>query len=290
MRQHLVLLWGLLLLPALTEAARAQRAPARLPPVDTTAVVTLRLADGSDLTGRVVQRDDSSLVVATPAGLVVTVPYRAVAGWQSRRGRLVGGQFRESDPNTTRLFFAPTGRTLPAGRSYFADYFLFFPFVATGATDWLTVAAGMSILPGASSQLVYLAPKLGVARGPRLNASIGGIYATVPGEEGSVGAGYGALTVGDEDAAVTVVAGYAFTNGERSEEPGFVFGGEQRLGAGTKGLIEAWKLPGVTEVPVIFGLRLFSRTITVDFGLFRVLGTDTSGFPFIPWVDFVVSF
>ena len=45
------------------------------------------------------------------------------------------------------MFFAPTARTLEHGKGYVADYYLFFPIVAYGVTDRITVAGGMSILP-----------------------------------------------------------------------------------------------------------------------------------------------
>jgi len=48
--------------------------------VDTAAVVTLRLTDGSELTGRVVAQDDTSLVVVTIAGLRVVA--RGARSWR----------------------------------------------------------------------------------------------------------------------------------------------------------------------------------------------------------------
>jgi len=274
---------------ALARPASAQRPPIPVPPVDSVTVVTLRLTDGSALTGRVVARDDTSLVVVTIAGLRVVTPRRAIVAWRAQRGRVVGGRFAEEDPNTSRLFFAPTGRTLAARSGYFADYFLFFPFVAVGLTDRVTLAGGMSILPGASNQLVYLAPKVGVVRSPRVNVAVGGLYMTVPGETGYAGAVYGAGTFGSEDLALTVVAGYPFANGERTREPGILVGGEARISSRAKVLVEAWKLPGVNEVPAIFGLRFFGSRLSADFGLMRVLGVSTGGWPYFPWVDFVVS-
>jgi hypothetical protein len=271
----------------LAAPGRAQRAP--LPPVDSATVVRLRLNDGSEVLGRVLAWDTDSLTVETTLGLRLRIPPAALRSWRVQRGRLAGGRFLESDPNASRLFFAPTGRTLPAGDGYFADYYLFFPFLAVGATDWLTVAGGASIIPGADNQLVYAAPKLGLVRGPTVNVGVGGIYATVPGEEGSVGAVYGVATFGSEDQALTLLAGYPFVNGERTREPGVVLGAERRVAGRAKLLIEAWRLPGVNEVPAIFGMRFFGNRVSVDFGLLYVLGAETEGFPFFPWVDFVIS-
>lgn len=284
------LLGSCLIVLAAARPAAAQRTPIPVPPVDSAALVTLRLTDGTELTGRVVARDDTSLVVVTIAGLRVVTPRRVIAGWRAQRGRIAAGRFVEADPNTSRLFFAPTGRTLRGGSGYFADYFLFFPFVAAGLHDRVTLAGGVSIFPGAENQLVYIAPKVGLLQSPRLNVAAGGLYVIVPGEEGYAGAVYGVATFGSEDNALTVVAGYPFANGERTEEPGVMLGGEARISGRSKFLVEAWKLPGVDEVPAIFGLRFFGNRLTTDFGLIHVLGADTEGFPFFPWVDFVVSF
>lgn len=274
---------------AAARPALAQRTPIPVPPVDTVAVVTLRLTDGSELTGRVVARDDTSLVVVTIAGLRVVAPRRAIVAWRAQRGRIANGQFVEADPNTSRLFFAPTGRTLAAGSGYFADYFLFFPFVAVGLADRFTLAGGVSILPGAENQLVYIAPKIGLVQSPRVNIAAGGIFATVPGETGSIGAVYGVGTFGSEDNAITVVVGYPFADGETTDSPSAVLGAEARLSSRSKFLVETWLLPGADVVPATFGLRFFGSRLTVDFGLMSVIGADTEGFPFFPWVDFVVS-
>ena len=270
--------------------AAAQVTPARLPPVDS-GLVALRLTDGSEIIGQVVARDDSTMTVAGAGGVRTVVPVRALRSWRAARGRIVGGRFRNSDPNTSRLFFAPTGRTLPRGSGYFADYYLFFPMVGVGIADRFMLAGGMSIVPGASSQLLYIAPKIGVVRSPNLNVALGGLYVTVPGEAGYAGAAYGVATFGSEDNAVTVVAGYPFANGNRPREPGFMVGAETRILREGKLMVEAWKLPGISEVPVIVGFRFFGRRLSTDFGLLRVLGAGgDGGFPFVPWVDFAVHF
>ncbi len=270
-----------------TVQAQTPRPPA--PPVDTSAVISLRFTDGTQLTGRVVARDDSSLTIVTVAGLRVNTPLRAIAAWRGGMGRVSGGHFRPPDPNRSRLFLTPTARTLPSGGGYFADYYLFLPFLGYGVTDRITVAGGVSLIPGATSQLLYIAPKVGLVQSPTVSVAVGGVYLTVPGEAGWVGAGYGVVTLGDEENALTVLGGYAFENGDRSDAPTFIIGGEHRIGDGSKLLVEAWKFPGADVVPVLFGVRWFGTWVAVDFGLIKAFGTSTEGFPFVPWVDFAVT-
>ena len=63
------------------------------PPVDTVAVVALHLSDGSDVTGRVVAADDSSLTLLTFAGARVTVPRRSIVSWRPQAGRVTAQVF-----------------------------------------------------------------------------------------------------------------------------------------------------------------------------------------------------
>jgi hypothetical protein len=261
-----------------------------VPPADSTAVVSLRLTDGSQLTGRIVAADDTSVTLLTFAGARVTVPHKSISSWRPQAGRVTASGFRHADPNTSRLFFAPTARTLPQGTGYFADYYLFFPVAAFGVTDRVMLSGGMSIIPGLSSQLLYVAGKVGVVSGPQAAFAFGGFWATVPGEsDASLGAGYAVATLGSEDQAVTLMAGYPFTTTDLAREPLFVVGGESRIGDRSKLLGELWKLPEEGSVPALFGVRWFGDRLAVGFGFVYVLGSDVEGWPLVPWVDFAVN-
>jgi hypothetical protein len=262
-----------------------------VPPVDSTAVVALRLTDGSEFVGRVVAVDDSSLTLLTLAAARVMLPRRSIASWRVRRGVTTARGFQAADPNTTRLFFGPTARTLPQGSGYFADYFLFFAVVGYGVHDRLMLSGGVSLVPGASNQLVYVAAKAGLVRSPTFAFALGGVWGTVPGVAGaSLGSGYGVATFGTEDHAVTLLGGYPFTAAKVASEPLFMLGGETRLGSRSKLLAEFWKFPATDQVPVNFGVRWFGDRIAVDFGFIYVFGTNPQGWPFFPWVDFAVNF
>lgn len=279
----------LLVLASCVAVPVAAQRPA-VPPVDSSAVVALRLTDGSELVGRVVAVDDTSLTLLTLAAARVTLPLRSIRSWRARPGQTTARGFQPSDPNATRLFFGPTARTLAQGSGYFADYYLIFPVVGYGVHDRVMLSGGVSLVPGASNQLVYVAAKAGIVRAPKFALAFGGFWATVPGEAGaSLGNGYGVVTIGTEDHAVSFMGGYPFTADGIASEPMFMLGGETRIGTRTKLLTEFWKFPETSEVPVVFGARWFGDRIAVDFGLIYPIGTDPSGFPFAPWVDFAVN-
>jgi len=261
------------------------------PPVDSSKVVTLRLTDGSQLTGRVIAGDDTSVTILTFAAARVTLPHRSISSWRPQAGRVTATGFQRADPNTSRLFFAPTARTLPRGSGYFADYYLFFPVAAFGVSDRVMLSGGMSIIPGLSSQLLYVAGKVGIARSPSAAFAVGGFWATVPDEaDASLGMGYAVTTLGSDDHAVTLMAGYPFTTQAVAPEPLFVVGGETRVSDRAKLMAELWKLPDESNVPALSGVRWFGDRLAVGFGFVYVLGSDSiEGWPLVPWVDFAVN-
>lgn len=278
----------LLALGAAVSPLAAQR-PA-VPPVDSTKVVSLRLTDGSSLIGRVVAADDTSVTILTFAAARVLLPQRSIASWREQAGRVTRAGFQRADPNTSRLFFSPTARTLARGSGYFADYYLFFPSAAVGVSDRVMLSAGMSIIPGLSSQLIYVAGKLGAYSSPDAAIAVGGFWATVPDEpDANLGMGYLVTTLGSTDHAVTLLAGYPFTTQDLAREPLFVVGGETRVADRSKLMGEVWKLPGESNVPALFGMRWFGDRLAVGFGLVYVVGSGIEGWPLIPWVDFAVN-
>lgn len=284
MRVSSVLLLALL---GVASPAVAQRPAA--PPVDTITVVALHLSDGSDVTGRVVAADDTSLTLLTFAGARVTVPRRSIVSWREQAGRVTAKGFQRSDPNTSRLFFAPTARTLPKGRGYFADYYVVFPSAGVGISDRVMMSGGVSIIPG-TDQLVYVAGKVGLVRRPDAAFALGAFWATVPAEsDATLGMGYAVTTLGSEDHAVTLLAGMPFTTHDVAPQPLFVVGGETRIGGGSKLMLEVWKLPEENDVPALLGVRWFGNQLAVGFGLVYVFPNSIEGWPFIPWVDFTVN-
>lgn len=280
---------SVLLFVFLTIVTRAS-AQQRVPPVDSSAVMALRLTDGSELMGRVVVVDDTSLTLLTFAGARVILPRSSILSWRRQSGRLTAGGFQRSDPNTSRLFFGPTARTLPRGDGYFADYYLFFPVAGVGVSDRVMLSGGVSLVPGATSQLMYVGGKVGLVRYTNAAVAVGGFWGTVPGESNaSLGMGYAVTTVGDEDHAITLMGGIPFTTQDLAPEPLFMVGGETRAGKGAKLMAELWVLPEVTEVPALFGVRWFGEKLAVNFGFIHVLGGGIDGWPLIPWMDFAVN-
>jgi hypothetical protein len=205
---------------------------------------------------------------------------------------------RRADANATRLFFAPTGRTLDKHRGYIADYEVFFPMIAYGLTDRISVAAGMSIIPtlGITDQVVYFSPKVGIVRSQKFNAAVGLLIIhpanlNCGNEDGcNVGIAYGAGTWGSPDASVTAGLGFGFVNGEFSSDPFIVLGADKRVSRKIALVTENWIVPAIDNQALISaGVRFLGESLTVDFALATPIGND-SDVTLIPYIDFAFHF
>lgn len=86
-----------------------------------------------------------------------------------------------SDPNDTRFFLGPSGKTLKQGEFYvsLAGFFpwltlpMAFPFGAAGITDYINLGVGASPYP----TLFYIAPKFRTLHLDNINLSLGFAYA-----------------------------------------------------------------------------------------------------------------
>jgi len=122
-------------------------------------IVKISLEDGSVLIGQIVSENNNAIVIKTNSGIKNEIPKVEIKKRKIVTDKLVEGEMWESDPNKTRLFFSPTSRALDRSEGYFAIYELFFPFLAVGVTDNLTLSGSVLLFPGADSQLLYVAPK-----------------------------------------------------------------------------------------------------------------------------------
>jgi hypothetical protein len=277
-----------LLAIALTHSPVAAQVPAGLEPSDT--IYEVELLGGSMFLGRIVRVDDAQLTLQTTAGAEITLERAQIRAMRPVRGRTVGGEYWRADPNTTRLFFAPTGRALRQGEGYFGVYELFIPFVSYGVTNNITMSGGSPFYFGMFGETppVYFAPKVRVASAPQVDFSLGGLFVFIP-DEDVFGILYGVGTFGTEDNAVTAGLGWGYIDQDFASRPAAMLGGEMRTGRSTKLITENWFVPG--EAGLIFsgGLRFFGERLSADAGLIGFVFSDDSGCC-LPLVNFVYSF
>jgi hypothetical protein len=289
-RVSLRIVLALIAVVAASAPLRAQNAgPSRdkLRVVDSTKIQVITMRDGSSLVGRIASVGADSVEFQMGLGRVPIAIKDIREITETDSGRMHGGQYWFPNPNSTRLFFAPTGQMLKKGEGYFADYQLFFPGFAFGVTDNISIGGGMSIFPaGFEEQVYYVTPKVGVSVGEKLHLATGLLFAGTGG--GTGGVYYGVGTLGDGDGSVTLGLGYGFAGGEIESKPVAMLGGEKRVSRRIALVTENYLLP-ISDDNVVysFGIRFMGEKLTTDLAIFNVIGSGVIG---IPYVDFVFKF
>ena len=219
-----------------------------------------------------------------------------------------------SDPNESRLMFAPTGRPLGKGNGYFSDHYVLFPGVGYGLTKNLSVGAGISTMPavGLTDQLFYVTASSGWKLGGNSAVAVGGFVAGAQANEIAdfgVAAIYGVGTLGPPDRSLSVgIAAIAVQNEEyyyspsgeylRTERdwrfrdaPVLMVGGSLRLARNLSLISENWLLLGgdFGQQPFGLALRFFNGRISADVGMVLVADVLDEGFP-VPWLSFSYHF
>lgn len=177
-----------------------------------------------------------------------------------------------ADPNPTRLFFGPTARPLAQGSVYLGVYEVVMPFVQVGVTDRISVGGGTPLVFGGGSQRPFwFTPKVALVSRPRTQASVGVMHiANVDGD--SLGVGYGVVTHGTRDSAITVGAGVAYARYEDTSPPILMLGGEHRVHRNVKLVSENYFFEGGGIVSG--GVRLMSGRLSADLALAAPVGVE----------------
>ena len=257
-----------------------------------TALKTIELIDGSEFIGHIRSQDSLSLKFETQSGTIIDIKRDQIENIEDQRYDFLIGD----DPNKTRLFLAPTGKSLKAGTGYFSVNELLFPMIAYGITDFFSVAGGMTIIPGATDQLFYLNGKARVLHLEEFDLSAGILYTNITSaDENGLTVIYANSTYGTRDAALTLTAGLSVSGTENSGQyPLFIIGGELKLSNSAKLLSENWILTSPESGKIFsLGVRFYGKKVAGDFGLMYFVdedGESISGWPFVPWVGLSYNF
>jgi hypothetical protein len=248
----------------------------------------LVLRDGTRAYGRVERIEGDRVVFRTAAGGVLDVDVALVVAVKRVDGRMVGGEFLPADSNPTRLFFGPTGRSLPRGSGYVAVYEIMLPFVQVGITDRISIGAGTPLFfGGGSGRPFWITPKVQVLATRSTQAALGVIHFTSIGN-GSLGVAYGVVTRGSGDSALTAGAGYAYerSSGDMQSVAVAMIGGEHRVSRRVKLVTENYAFSGGGIGS--FGVRFLGEHLSADLGLVVPLGAGVV--VAFPMVNFVWQF
>lgn len=290
-----VLVWSLVVaaaLPALPPLPASAQQKA-LPPVDSNSVIVFSRTKGSRVVGRVVAADDTSLTVVTLKSARVVLPRRSVDSWHLRRGTFTASGFRDTDLNTSRLFFGPTARTLERRGGYVAAYDVFIWAGAYGVSDRVMFSLGSAMLEDSEGRRggpAWVDARVGILRSPKAALAVGALWGTWRGPGGgSIGNGYAVVTLGSNDHAFTAMGGYPFARNNVASEPTFMLGGETRVSSHLKLITEVWRVPETTGTHAVWGVRWFRDGLAVSVGAIHRLDSHLRAFPVAPWLDIGLS-
>ena len=162
-------------------------------------------------------------------------------------------------PNNTRLSFMPTARTLKPGMGYVESMMLFLWSVGYGINDRHAVLGGMSLLPvSLDDQLFYLGSKSSIYKSESAQLAAGLISLNQKELDKPLSALYGVVTLGNTDAALSLLVAYGFEGSEMADQPLLILGGERRLGRRTYFVGE---MPFYDQVPIfpLLGIKRYSE-------------------------------
>lgn len=257
-------------------------------------VQMLRTRGGSVLYGRMLDERGDSLRFATTGG-VLTIARDEIAELREVKGGVVrDGEYWPADPSETRLFFAPTARTLRQGEGYFSDTYIFFANAVTGVTDRVTLGGGMSLFPTGdiSDNVFYLTPKVGVVSTETVSLATGALIGYIPSigdaHSTSFGVLYGVATAGTPRTSATFGAGWGYLDGHFGRDAALMLGGSTRVSRRISLLTENYYITGVDDGAVSYGIRFFGDRLSTDLAFFN--SPHDWLFPGIPFVSFAVKF
>lgn len=246
----------------------------------------LVLRDGSRLFGTIERESPDEVVLRTQAGAVITARRTEIASLRVVKGRIEKGEFFSEDLHRTRLFFAPTGRSLRRGEVSFGVFQFLAPFVQVGVTERFSMGGGTPLLFGfdESDRPFWMTPKFQVLDSTNAQAAVGLLHLfNIEGD--GAGIAYGVSTFGNTDNAATIGAGLAYSGDDR----GWVLmgGAEGRVSRHVKVMTEnyVWKTgDGILSG----GFRFLGERLSADLALAIPLGVGD--FIALPVVNFVYVF
>lgn len=247
----------------------------------------IALEGGATYLGRVVS-DGDPVRFELLSGDLLEIARDRIVCLRAVRGTRHDGEFWPEDPNTTRLFFGPTGRALERGEGYFSVFEIVMPFLSLGVTDRLTLSGGVPLIFGSGGiQLAWLAPKYEVVRTETFRGAVGVLAFFAQG--GSAGVLYGVGTIGrTSDRAVTVGAGWGYdSESGLYSAPALMLGFEARGGRNVKVISENYLFPDEGFGIISVGPRFFGERLTADLGLAMPVDPGMGEFFVFPLVNFV---
>lgn len=252
----------------------------------TTTLHELVLKDGSRMFGTVEREDEREVVFRTHAGALLTAPRAEIVSLRLVKGRIDHGEFIKADSQVSRLFFAPTGRSLQKGQVSVGVFEFLAPFVQVGVTDRFSIGGGTPLVFGFDEEFrpFWITPKFQIYDGANMQVAMGVLQMfNLSGDGGGIA--YTVGTFGNTDNAMTAGVGLAYDG----DSTGGVLmaGGERRVRRNLKLITENYLWQGGEGI-VSGGVRFLGERLSADLALAIPIGVGD--FVAFPVVNFVYVF
>jgi hypothetical protein len=256
------------------------------PGVQTAGVAELHelvLKDGSRMFGTIERETDQEVVFRTHAGAAVTARRAEIVSLRLVKGRIENGEFVRADSHRSRLFFAPTARSLERGQVSVGVFEFLAPFVQVGVTDRFSIGGGTPLFFGFDEEFrpFWITPKFQVYDGERSQFAVGVLQMfNLSGDGGGIA--YGVGTFGTSDNALTAGLGLAYSGDDTGGV--LMVGGERRVRRNLKLITENYIWQGGDGI-VSGGVRFLGERLSADLALAVPVGVgDFIAFPVVNFV------
>lgn len=275
----------LTMLPVRAVLAQTPAASDTRTPQQAVTLYELALRDGSRLYGEVVRQDEAEVVFRTQGGTTLTAARADILSLHEVNGVIMNGEFLPADPNATRLFFGPTGRSLHRGQVYLGVYEFLLPFVQVGVTDRISIGGGTPLVfgEGESGRPFWITPKIQVLNRKRTQIAVGALHGFST--DGYGGIAYVVGTHGTEASSFTAGVGMGYSS-DGGGAAVVMVGGEAQVRRNMKFITENYIWQGQHAV-ISGGVRFFGERLSADLALVSPI---TEGFFIGPLVNFVYIF
>ena len=258
---------------------------AQTPPPDGRAeLFELVLKDGSRIYGSIVSETDAEVVFKSQSGATVTARRQDIVSLKQVKGRIEKGVFLRTDLHRSRLFFAPTGRSLEKGQVSVGVFQFLAPFVQVGVTDRFSLGGGTPLIFGIDEEYrpFWITPKFKVYDSPKTQVSVG-LLQLFNLDNDNAGIAYGVGTFGDSDNAGTVGIGYGY-DGSGGRTVIVMGGAEGRVRSNLKLITENYLWKNGDGI-ISGGVRFLGERLSADLALAVPIGIgDFFAFPVVNFV------
>ncbi len=252
--------------------------------------VQVKMKNGDDYNGTLLQQDEQSITLKTVNGSVNLI----AANIKSIEQSTYTGKYLFPNAHDTRYFFAPSAIPIDKGKGYYQNLLVTTNFVNYGITKNVSIGGGfefISMILDEVPPIWFFTPKAGFQVAEKIHVG-GGLLLVGVGLESISTLAYGAGTFGTSESNVTVGLGYGFLDGEAAEAPVFLLSGTHRVSNGISLLTENYLLSNTFTDAFylgIHGVRFLSKKNAFDLGV--IVSNSFDGFiPALPYVGYARSF